>query len=515
MKNSFLQSMAWLHTWAGLLVGWLLFVIFVGGTLACFDKELDDWMRPSLHGTVAPERPRFDAAMALSNKQAPEANVWWAHAGGTRERAMESYIALDDGTEIKQALDPNTGEPVPATAGGDFFFTLHYNLHAGTIGMYVVGLAGMLMLVALVAGVVIHKRIFKDFFTFRPRVGGQRAWLDGHNVTGVLGLPFHLVVAYTGVAIFVANYMVGGINAAYGGSLERFYSEAGDFYERPETGRPLQRLHSLDSLIDDAERRMRAPVDWASVHHPGDASAVIQFGTDHSRRVSWDMQQVTYDAASGRFLHQTRPPGAGYTAYSFLGGMHMVQFGGSALRWLYFLMGLAGCVMIASGMRVWVTKRARRIAQAGALSGYALVQGLNIGVVGGVPLACASLLLANRLLPAQLVDRAAAEVAVFCTVWIAAAGWGCWRARCGRGWSELFAATAIALFAVPMVNFATAPRSHLLVTLSRGEYALAAVDLTALAFAAGFAALAWRGWRVRRATMWQLQLQLQLQLQED
>src|SRR5688572_6445174 len=159
MKNSFVQSMAWLHTWAGLIVGWLLFVIFVGGTLACFDREIDDWMRPSLHATVAPERSSFDAAMAWAQSRAPEAHVWWAHAATPRERAMEAYIALDDGAEIKQALDPVNGYPLPGTAGGDFFFTLHYNLHAGVIGMYIVGFAGMLMLVALVAGVIIHRRI--------------------------------------------------------------------------------------------------------------------------------------------------------------------------------------------------------------------------------------------------------------------------------------------------------------------------------------------------------------------
>ena len=154
MKNSFLQSMAWLHTWAGLVVGWLLFVIFVGGTLACFDKELDDWMRPALHGTTAPARPSFDSAIAQAQRRAPEAHAWYVVAGSARERAMESYVYFDDGSSTKEALHPRTGERVTDTAGGEFFFTLHYNLHAGNLGMYLVGLAGMFMLVALVAGVL-------------------------------------------------------------------------------------------------------------------------------------------------------------------------------------------------------------------------------------------------------------------------------------------------------------------------------------------------------------------------
>lgn len=506
MKNSFLQSMAWLHTWAGLVVGWLLFVIFVGGTLACFDKELDDWMRPSLHGTPAPSTPAFDRAFELSRRQAPHAHAWYVTAGNPRERAMESYVYYDDGSYTKQALDPHTAAPVPETAGGDFFFTLHYNLHAGNVGMYLVGLAGMLMLVALVAGVLIHKRIFKDFFTFRPWAGRQRAWLDGHNVTGVLGLPFHLMVAYTGVAIFVANYMFGGLQVAYNGDVLRFYEEASDAYERPELGKPLPRLHPVDSLIDDARRRLGAPVTWASVHHTDDASATISFGSDSSRRVGWNLQQVFYDAADGRFLHQTRPPGGGYATYSFLGGLHMAQFGGSPLRWLYFLLGLSGCVMIASGMQVWVSKRAKRIAEAGPLSGYGLVLGLNVGVVAGMPLASAAMLLGNRLLPAAMAQRAQAEITVFCTAWLLAAAWGVWRGRSGHGWRDLFAATTVLLAALPVVNAIATPNSSLLATLSRGEHALAAVDLTALAFALAFAWLA-RRTSPHRAPALQLQEQ--------
>src|SRR5690606_33304900 len=40
------QSMTTLHTWGGLLPSWLLFVVIFTGTLACFDKELEHWMRP-------------------------------------------------------------------------------------------------------------------------------------------------------------------------------------------------------------------------------------------------------------------------------------------------------------------------------------------------------------------------------------------------------------------------------------------------------------------------------------
>ena len=498
MKNSLRQAMAWLHTWSGLLAGWLLFVIFVGGTIACFDRELDDWARPSLHDLSGPQPTRFDAAFARVREHAPDAHVWWAHVSGERKRGMEAFWFNDDGSEGHVLLDPRDGGGIPASGPGQFFFELHYDLHAGPWGMYIVGFTGMLMMVALVAGVITHKKIFKDFFMLRWRGGGQRAWLDGHNLAGVLGLPFHLMIAYTGVAIFAASYIFGGTQAAYGGDVEKFFAEAGGFYERPEVGRPLQSLHSIDALVADAQRRMGAPVEWASIHHPADASALISFGTEHSRRVAWDMQQVHYDAASGAFVHQSTPATAGYDTYAFLGGLHMAQFGGAPLRWLYFLLGLAGCVMLATGMQVWVRKREQRAALAGPVSGYGLVRALNVGVVGGMPLACAAMLIANRLLPATLADRAGAEVAVFWSAWALAAAWGAVRERGGRGWRDLFAATAVAMLAIPLVNLLSAPHSHLLATVARGDWALAAVDLVAIGFALVFAVLARQAQRGHR-----------------
>jgi hypothetical protein len=64
------------------------------------------------------------------------------------------------------------------------------------------------MLVAIVSGVITHRRIFADFFTFR-RNKGQRSWLDAHNATAVLALPFHLMITYTGLITLMFMIMPG------------------------------------------------------------------------------------------------------------------------------------------------------------------------------------------------------------------------------------------------------------------------------------------------------------------
>ena len=112
--------------------------------------------------------------------------------------------------------------------------------------------------------------------------------------------------------------------------------------------------------------------------------------------------------------------------------------------------------------------------EAGAVSGYGLVRALNVGVVAGFPFAATAMLLANRLLPWSLADRASAEITVFCVAWIGATVWGAWADRKDRGWRDLFAATAAAFVLVPIVNAVATPNSALWSTLRTGDLALAA-----------------------------------------
>ena len=46
MLNNFRQSMAWVHTWFGLVLGFVLMVVFFFGALSVFDREIDRWAIP-------------------------------------------------------------------------------------------------------------------------------------------------------------------------------------------------------------------------------------------------------------------------------------------------------------------------------------------------------------------------------------------------------------------------------------------------------------------------------------
>ena len=131
-------------------------------------------------------------------------------------------------TQVRR-IDAATGATVAEPVGGRMFIRYHYRLHldrdAQPIGFWIVGLAGIAMLVACISGIVIHKRIFRDFFVFRPGCSGQRRWTDAHNILSVLPLPFHILITISGLLVYHWLYMPAGVAALYDGSAKTFRDE--------------------------------------------------------------------------------------------------------------------------------------------------------------------------------------------------------------------------------------------------------------------------------------------------
>ena len=78
MEPTFRGSMNWLHTWAGVVLGGLLFAIFWMGSLSVFDREIDRWMIPSTRLALSPEPISFDALRPTIDEAAAGRSAFWA-----------------------------------------------------------------------------------------------------------------------------------------------------------------------------------------------------------------------------------------------------------------------------------------------------------------------------------------------------------------------------------------------------------------------------------------------------
>ncbi|MDI9855314.1 PepSY-associated TM helix domain-containing protein [Comamonas sp. 17RB] len=530
MFQSFRHAMTWLHTWFGLALGFVLMACFFFGSLSVFDREIDRWAIPASRFAPQP-MPSFDKVLRpvfedmkpsqqslefmrdKVNGPMPErfdtVRNWGAYT--THRDPMLSLFAgyvvpnaknPDDGVRGNRTIDPRSGSALPddqLKIGSGFLYPLHYSLtfYWKGLGFWIVGFAALMMLVALVTGVVMHRKFFREFFTFRPKKAVQRSVLDLHNMMGVLALPFHFFFAFTGLVIFAGIYFPVSHT-----QLEPLH-ELHEQHEAQTTGLPHDRagvaapLASVDEMVREAQRRwaakgMAGEVGLLSLRHVGDANgyvSVFRAGTD---RIALVGDGIHFKASTGEVLREDPPRTAVDSLNTFLTGLHLQHFRHWLLRWLYVLGGLMGCVCIATGFIFFVEKRKKQHAKQGR-QGSRIVDALAVTTVTGMLIATCTILIANRLLPVSLPSgwppRGDLEQYLFWVGWVAAMAHAFWRSapvasgQPNPAWREqCWAVAAMAVLAVGL-NWITTG-DHLLKTVGEAYWPVAGVDLSLLVCAA-------------------------------
>lgn len=509
------QSMSWLHTWSGLLLGWLLYAVFFTGTLSYFLDEINVWMKPELHRSV-PDARTPERALEGMQRLAPDATTWTLVLPGERQTTVSASWrapgAAPGRAGVQRAeLDAATGEKIEtrATRGGSFLYRFHFELHGlpRVWARWIVGVATMVMLVAILSGVITHKKIFTDFFTFRPGKG-QRSWLDAHNATAVLALPFHLMITFSGLLLLMFMLMPWGIQAAYKGDTQAYQAErraaggGGGGAAPQRAGRNdagAAAMAPLAPMLEEAARRWpEHGVGTIVVNQPGTARATVELREQGGRSIvnRGAGERLVFDGVSGRLreLPSVVAPSAANAVYNVLTAPHLGRFAGPALRWLLFLSGVVGTVMAATGMVLWVVKRLPERRKRGRTPfGHRVVELLNVGSIAGLSVATASYFWFNRLLPADLAARSDWEIRGFFAVWLLCLVHPLLRAH-KRAWLEQMTVAAVLFIGLPLLNAWTGG-AGLPLSIARSQWSIAGFDLAVLVLGALHAVIAWRLWR--------------------
>jgi uncharacterized iron-regulated membrane protein len=483
--------MNWLHTWAGVILGGLLFAIFWMGTLSVFDREIDRWMMPMTRLALPDEPIPLDALRSYLDAAAASKARAWAVVPATEREPLIRVTWQDARRTVSLLLDPATGTELadPGTwAGTRFIYPFHYMLQIGIgrLGVWIVAFASMAMLALCVSGVIVHRKIFADFFTFRTGRKPRRALLDLHNVTGVLALPFHVAITLSGLIIFYSIYFSVVFAVAYGDNgRARFREETSGIVRQPRSGNASD-VASLGAMEQEAKHVWAGSApNLVIVWHPGDAAGYVQMRRSNDDVVAFPPGEIFFDSATGKPLPQREPlPVA--SVQHFIAGLHLIHFRHWTLRWLYFALGLSGCVLIATGYLFWLESRLKRHEQLG-FSGVRIVDGLTVGSVSGIMIATLSFFVVNRLLPRGMTfadcDRAALEIWTFYLTWLAAFAHAWWRPR--RAWIEQCWILAALAAAAALLNWLTTG-DHLLRSLAhRHLWPVAGMDLLLLTGASG------------------------------
>ncbi len=532
------QSMSWLHTWASLILGWLLYAIFVTGTLSFFQNEITVWMKPELHQSVpqATQVQQTQVALNYLQKNHPDATAWNIQLPNSRQNTTlitvrkqgEDPRARRGGTRI--TIDSATGQILEAreTRGGSFLYRFHFELYGmpRTWSRWIVGIATLLMFVAIISGVITHKKIFKDFFTFRSGKG-QRSWLDAHNATAVLALPFHIMITFSGLLLLLFTIMPWGVERVYEGrgeflqdqnralvqeNKESKPSDAASNRNQPANAERAQgaergekrrgrdkkeaqpaELTNVAPILAYAQQEWKNnPIGTISIIAPNTNQAKIELRALHGESVTYRnvYASLQFDGVTGKNItddsSSLKNPNIPMGIYNVFTTLHEARGVDIALRWLLFLSGIVGTVMVATGLILWCVKRAPQQQKQGYKSfGYRLVEVTNIAAIIGLPIACAAYFYANRFIPADMDMRLNWEIRTFFVVWLLTLIYPIFRSS-RQAWLELLALATVLFALLPILNFMTGGQA-LWNSIAYGQWVIASFDLAMWVLAIVFA----------------------------
>ena len=517
MRADLIRVYKSVHTWTGILSGMALFIAFYAGALTVFKEPLMRWATPpSPSASVTQWWPLEDtpALIAKTLAQHPAAaREFTIHLQATESQAGRLQWKVRGAPEADDHDESSTRHYVATldAAGQALVHETHPAELAGFIDVlhrvvglpfdtdpnrWLMGVVAGLYTLALVSGVVVLlPSLVKDFFALRVGKNLKRMWLDAHNVVGIISLPFHLVMALTAVVFAFHDPIYDLQNKVlHGGQWRtgppRAAAPADAAARSPEALlAPARLVASAKALSPSFEpyqvqyQNATGPRPVARVwgHDPTAVSPRARGGF------------VALDPYTGQVLSTDYLPGrqsAPLQVISSFFALHMASFGGAAVQWMYFGLGLAGAWLFYSGNLLWVESRRRRALPKAAASplqrlDVRLMAAATVGVCLGCVCGISLMLVAHKWLGALANGGSAARVSYYAT-FFAALAWSFWQGGARAAVHLLWAASGLTL-AIPL----TSALAWLLPGLGpwvHGSPAALGVDATALV---GGLLLAW------------------------
>ncbi|WP_374583636.1 PepSY-associated TM helix domain-containing protein [Pseudoduganella sp.] len=508
MKAATLRNYMALHTWSGLLAGFGLFIAFFAGALTVFHEELEIWETPSAQTAPMESTARAQQLIDAFLAAHPEGRKSFA-LGLPTEAEPELRISYGDhGHEREFQLSPQ-GELVEQKHESELahlLYRLHYTAGLPEAwGGYVLGVVCVLYGLALVSGVVLYAPGFlKDLFALRVGKNLKRMWQDAHNAIGILSLPFHILFAWSSAVLALGVLLMAPFQyLVFEGKLLNLVQDdiALSAPVKP-SGKPAAVLPAPE-LIAGLERAAPGTRFYhLRYHHIGDAAGQVEAYGEAPAGQLTRLTAVVASTSDGSIKRLVTPQNAspGNVFLRGLQSLHFGNFGGYALKWVYFVLGMAGAFLFYSGNLLWIESRRKR--QGLQKRSARLMAGLTLGVCLGSVAGIGALLLVNKT-----IGGVQAEEYAYYGVFGLAVLWALVRPP-ARAAHELLWLCAALCAALPLAQWWRSGLDPVSAALA-GQWIMPGAAAIAVSFAIGFARMARavlrRGLHGDPASVWSLQ----------
>ena len=421
-----------LHTWAGILCALFLIICFLSGALALYADTIDRWATPPQpvhHATPDNSAAHIRAVLAVHPEAAASLTLHYAdHAPAPiswTDKTGDEHWATLDGDALHTHHYPHNPlgaqanllhqtAGIPGTIGGE------------SLGLLIMGIIAVLYTLALVSGTILYlPTLIADLFALRSDKSPRRAWLDTHNLLGLTGLPFHLIIAATTAVFAYHDLIYDGMDNLLPPEQHMKNHHAPPPVASREKAN-LDRLILPPALIKTA--RQQRPdltitrITYRGLDNPQRAGAVLLGNIQNESRPA----RLVINPYSGDIRYNSLK-NDGYTPIiNTFFHLHLGDYGGALIRAAYLILALMGAALFYTGNLLWLDKRpARGTFARTRIRMAALSTGITLGSINGIALA----FLAARSLRHLPLAPAITNTAAYYTAFLASAAYALWHAR--------------------------------------------------------------------------------------
>lgn len=360
MKSLKARNIAFsIHRYVGLIVGLILVIVGLTGSVLMFEHEMDDWAIQQRFGHVIPQEQRLSpGALVSAVKTAYSNHPDWKVGQVNMPSNQEFYtIRLNrpDETQWEVFVNPYTGtimgDRQRETALFSRVLALHYQLLAGDIGLKIVGVAALFLCILSITGIMLWSGWRKFFLGFKIKwkAHPKRVNYDIHKVAGIVTAGFLGAIAFTG---FCWNF--------YDQTEPLIY--AATFTPKPPEVRSTVILGKppmgLDEIIQRSDKALPGAVN-TFINLPRTSEGMFQI----YKKLPGDTEDfnnfVKLDQYSGKILlvKGSGVMGLGDRVLNSFTPIHYGTFGGLPTRIFYVFVGLAPTVLMITGFVMWWLRR--------------------------------------------------------------------------------------------------------------------------------------------------------------
>lgn len=381
MNRSTIKVWVWVHKWSSLLSTAFLLMLCVTGLPLIFHDEID-WLteeqprfgRPGVgsSGTAEGLLPLDDMlARALANRPG-EVPLYMAFDNDQPSMTITTGLRPDSpGAEMTiQSFDRSTGALIASVSEDSvsgvgavmhFLLELHTDMFLGLPGMLFLGAMGAAFVIALVSGVVLYAPFMRklDFGTLRTARSARTKWLDYHNLLGIVGLAWMMVVGLTGVINALAVPIEDAWKANELAAMTRDYAGRAPLAPADYGSLDTAMAAARAALPGNNPQFIAFPGGtFSSNHH---YAVFFQGDTPLTERL---LTPALVDAKTGTFT-DARPMPWYYQVLSLSRPLHFGDYGGLPLKLLWAALTLFTLHVLGTGLYLWLAKRKAHAAPSG------------------------------------------------------------------------------------------------------------------------------------------------------